>query len=173
MPQPLLNGEVVQHDDDRDDRIAELEQENRKLRADLLRAKTETSTARLESQSAVAAITALRQSLGGLYRALRGVFGEIELVLGEETAVPAYNSSVPQASVDGRLHSLDKWEGVKKRLGGREAELIDVLLTSGPRTNTQLKPLMKMAYSSVCALTLKMSNMGFITKQGDAYALKE
>lgn len=74
---------------------------------------------------------------------------------------------------DSRLHSLDKWDGVKKRLGGQEAELIDVLLTSGPRTNTQLKPLLKLAYSTVCALTLKMSNMGFLTKQGNAYALKD
>jgi hypothetical protein len=68
---------------------------------------------------------------------------------------------------------LDKWESVKKRFGGKEAELIDVLLTCGPRTNTQLKSLMKLAYSTVAALTLKMSNLGFLTRIGDAWGLKE
>lgn len=81
---------------------------------------------------------------------------------------------VPLGSVsDPRLQALERWEAIKRKLGGKEAEVIDVLMHSGPRTNTQLKPLLKLAYSTVCALTQKMSNMGFLTKQGDAWALRE
>lgn len=164
-----LEGEV----DDRDDTIESLQREVRRLEQELREARLETVKATNASEQATTAIRALRNQLGPLYRALRAVFGEIELAVGEYEPQPQNGTTSPQASVDGRLNAMDKWEGVKKRLGGNEAELIDVLLTSGPRTNTQLKTLMKMAYSTVCALTQKMSNMGFITKQGDAYALKE
>jgi DNA-binding MarR family transcriptional regulator len=104
---------------------------------------------------------------------VNAIYGEIEAAGIPTESAQAQSPSLGQQAVDPRLHSLDKWDGVKKRLGGKEAELIDVLLTSGPRTNTQLKSLLKIAYSTVAALTLRMTNMGFIKKNGDAYALKD
>jgi len=159
--------------DNRDETIESLRKEVRRLEQEVRQARLETVQATNASEQASTAIRALRLQLGPLHRAMRAVFGEIELAVGEYDPQPQNGAAAPLASVDGRVHGLDKWEGVKKRLGGKEAELIDVLLTSGPRTNTQLKSLLKLAYSTVCALTQKMANMGFIAKQGDAYALKE
>ena len=173
MSLPLLSGEVVP--DNREElaelreEVERLEQENRKLRNDLIKA-------RADSEASIAAITALRSNLGPLYRALRGVFGEINLVVPEDAPLPQYGTA---GATNGRpvdddaMRSLDKWEGVKQRLGGKDAELIDILLTCGPKTNTQLAPMLKMHYSNATKVTKRLSSLGFIVKQGDAWALKK
>lgn len=138
--------------------------------------RTELIKAKAESEAAIAAITALRNSLSPLFRALRGVFGEINLVVSEDAPQPQYGAAAGangRPADDDALQNIEKWEGVKRRLGGKEAELIGVLLTCGPRTNTQLKSLLKLAYSTTAALTLKMMNLGFLTKDGDAWTLKK
>jgi hypothetical protein len=68
---------------------------------------------------------------------------------------------------------MDKWEAVKKRLSHGEGEVIDALLTCGPRTNTQLKTLLKKHYNTVAEITKKLSNLGFLTRVGEAWGLKD
>lgn len=140
----LLNGFV----DTSGDRVAELERRVVVLEAQQARSKEE-------------AVIAVLNLLGNAMRQV--ATGQIDL--SATVAAPG------QGSVTDRM---DKWEAVKKRLGnGNEAQLIEVLLACGPRTNTQLKSLLKLAYSTVAALTLKMSNLGFLTRVGDAWGLKD
>lgn len=169
----LLEGNVP---DDRDTALDDLQEENERLESEVRKLRTELIKAKAESEAAIAAITALRNTLGPLYRALRGVFGEINLVVSEDAPHPQYAAAAAtngRSMDDDALRNTEKWEGVKRRLGGKEAELIDALLTCGPRTNTQLKSLLKLAYSTTAALTLKMANLGFLSKEGDAWALKK
>lgn len=171
MPLPLLSGEVVDSEAERQPLLDEIE----RLKADLRTMRQERDRALADGLAAKSSVEGLRDVLGPLRRAINAIYGEIAAsgVNPEPSAIASPSLGQVTNGTDPRLHSLDKWDGIKKRLGGTEAELIDVLLTAGPRTNTQLKSLLKLAYSTVCALTLKMSNMGFITKSGDAYKLRD
>lgn len=141
----LLNGRV------NDPAIEEAERELQKL---------QRAADHMESMAFQVSTTVetAKENLRPLYNALRLMFGE----------------SQPQSSNgDPRLDNLSRWDGVKKRLGGNEAELIEVLLTAGPKTNKQLMPLLKRGYTTVSTLTQKLHNMGFIVKTGDSWKLKE
>lgn len=166
-----LQGEV----DNRDERLTDLEAENDRLQSENRKLRNDLIKAKADSESAIAAITELRNHLGGVYRGLRAVFGEINLVIPEDAP---YASSGATAATNGRpvdddaVRNLDKWEGVKQRLGGKDSELIDILLTCGPKTNSQLAPMLKMHYSNATKVTKRLASLGFIVKQGDSWALK-
>ena len=148
--------------EDIQDRVDSLEQDLRQAKAEVIRLRASSDTATM-------AITELRRQLGPLYRALRAVFGEIELVAGKDDAP---TSPSPSPSSDNGSQS-SRWDAIKRGLAPRLAQAIDILLTHGAKTNSQLAAAMKMDRTNCNNnVTLKLKQMGLIVKNGNEYSVK-
>jgi hypothetical protein len=66
-----------------------------------------------------------------------------------------------------------RWDAIKRGLAPRLAQAIDVLLTHGAKTNSQLAAAMKMDRTNCNNnVTLKLKQMGLIVKNGNEYSVK-
>lgn len=152
MALPLLEGEVV--DDGRDQEVESLKEQIRDLESQL--ADALAATAR-EKRNAALAMGNLRRQLSPLYQALRSVFGELDAAgVGDETA----------PSTDAR------WESVKKRMPGRPAEFIDLLLVHQPMNVTQFVTLAKCSKQTAYNILSKLGQAGVVTNAGGRYSLR-
>ena len=155
MPNPLmLSGEVV---DPLSDRIAELEAENESLREELGMSQRQVLEAKREAARAVAK---LRQTLKPLYESMRLLFGEMDAVAGEEPGSPAAAAGDP------------RWESWKRRLPGRPAEMIDLLLLHGSMSVKNLMAAMHCGKDAVYQAASKLGQAGVIVNSGGRYSLK-
>lgn len=152
MSQFLLEGNV----DERDGTIAALEQEVERLEGDLGIARAEVAQLRKENARA---ISALRRQLSPLYQALRQVFGEMDALGGEDP------TEAPKADA--------RWESWKKRLPGRPAEMIDLLLLHGSMSVKNLMAAMHCGKDAVYQAASKLGQAGVVTNNGGRYSLKD
>jgi FtsZ-binding cell division protein ZapB len=160
MPQPfLLEGQV----DDRNDRIASLQQElaqvreeNRILRSDLVIAK----------RDAVRSLSALRKQMLPWYQAMQHLFGEIDSVMGDDPA-----AAPTAANVNDRTRAV--WESWKSKLGGGAAKCIDALLLHGEMNTQQLSIATGYHRTTIPTYIFRLNQAGLINKSGGKFSLKE
>jgi hypothetical protein len=157
MTQPLLPGPP--------DDAVRLRREIAGLEQELQKAKDEAATAKLAAKDAVQAIRALRHQLEPFYAALKMVFGEISRVEVE---------GLPEDSHPGHHTSglSPKWEMLKTRLGGRQAEFID-LMAHGEMTAAQLRAAAHCDIRTAYSVIEKMKAAGLLNKNGGKFSLKE
>ena len=77
------------------------------------------------------------------------------------------------ASPSNSTDSLGRWEKMKQKLGGKQAEIIQALLDHGPATRSQLRVITGSGMSTVDAVTAKLRDMGLIVKVGDSWKLRD
>lgn len=108
-----------------------------------------------------AALRSLRVKLEPLYTSLQMVFGDLDVVPGE-----------PPAVVGGAPASGDKWEGWKRKLGGKTAATIEAL-QSHPMTRAQIRVATQSGWSTVDEVTAKLRGMGLVNKVDGKFCLVE
>lgn len=143
---------------ERDRQLGEAEARIADLEADLVREKAKSKATERGAQK-------LRQILSPLHQALGMVFGEIESMgVGEPEASDHQEKPSRVTSV---------WESWKQKLGGKQAEFIDALLTHGEMTAVQLKIATKCGQQTVYDTIFKLNKAGLINKNGGRFSLKE
>ena len=154
MSLPMLSGTV----DNRDQIIAELEEEVRILRAENKAAQEDLQRVKRENSRSVGA---LRTQLLPLFQALQVLFGELEKFdLPEEAAS---NRQPVNASV---------WNMWKERLGTSTAKVIDALLVQGDLNTQQLAIATGLHRVTIRGLICKMNKAGLLNKNGGRFSLK-
>lgn len=146
----LLSGEV----DDRSEQIDSLREQVGDLEQQL-------SEAKREAMQAKAVIAALRRQLSPLHQALLLVFGEISKV----TTDAATEEVQPKSNA--------RWESWKKRMPGRPAEMIDLLLLHKSMSVKNLMAAMHCGKDSVYQAASKLGQAGIIVNNNGRYSLKE
>lgn len=153
MNEGLMLRPVVDH---RDEQIESLEEDVRRLRAELSIAKREAIQAQAD---ATRALSALRKQLSPLYRALQAVFGELDAAGTEETG--------------GSPPSSGAWNEWKTRLGPNCAKVIDALLLGGEMTITAITLTAKIGKNTAYQATSKMGQAGILIRNGSKFSLKQ
>jgi hypothetical protein len=151
----LLQGEV----DNRDDIIAALEQDNDRLQEQVSQLQSELRRSREDTARSVAG---LRRELSPLYNALRRLFGEIDNLGVEDEPAPRVQ---PKTSAI--------WESWKRKLGGKPAEFIDILLEHGEMSAAQLKIAAHCGQRTVYDTIFKLNKAGLVNKNGGKFSLKQ
>jgi chromosome segregation ATPase len=147
-----------------DQEVVRLRREIAGLERELQEAKDEAAKAKTAAADAVQAIRALRQQLEPMYKALKMIFGEIARI---ETG----EAQFPHASTG--LGSLaPKWEMLKSKLGGRQAEFID-LLQHGEMNVRQIRAAAHCDIKTVYRTLQTMKEAGLLNKNGGKFSLKE
>lgn len=150
----LLEGEVDTRDQEIEslnNRIADLEGELEVARAEAKRA----------MQQGARAVAKLRQILGPLYNSLQVLFGEMDA-----TGLVESDTSSAAPATDAR------WESWKKRLPGRPAEMIDLLLLHKSMSVKNLMAAMHCGKDSVYQAAYKLGQAGIVSNNGGRYELK-
>lgn len=157
----MLEGEVQ---DERDTRIADLEQEVEDCRSEITQLKFQLADAQ---RKGTRGLTNLRRQLSPLYRALQDVFGELD-----KAGIADADASLPVTGNDARTKAI--WEGWKSRLGGACAKMIDALLVQPGMTNRQLAVAIGTGrIQTIYDAVTKMNKVSLLTKDGDRYSLKQ
>lgn len=137
------------------DELDRLRRVNAQLDEALRQTRNEFSQMKMERDAMMQAVTGLRRLLAPLW--------------GELQDVPAGDAPVPQ----GTGASTSRWEAAKRRLGGKSAMFIDLMIEHGPMTITNFVTLgrcsKKTAYNTVSTL----SQAGVVQNIGGRYSLKE
>lgn len=147
----LLPGEVI-------DPLAD---ELDRLRNDLDQCRNAFTEMRQERDQYKSERDAMIQAVSGLRRLLAPIWGEVQGMSAMEMFEPA-----PQ-------RSNSRFDAAKKRMPGKAAELIDLLLEHGPLTVTNIKALAKWGNSSVYDTCSKLMRAGIVVNNGGKYTLKE
>jgi hypothetical protein len=164
MAQPLqLEGKVLQPPDEKYDRLLRDLQFARQLVAE-----KESELVRLRSdyQRLVTAVDYLREQLDPLYTGLRAIFGQIDLV---SEGVPR---STPTSGLALQM-SNPKWDSWKKRMPGRPAEVIDLLLLHEEMSIKQLMAALKCGDKTAYNIMSRLSSAGLVSNSGGKYRLRE
>lgn len=139
----------------------------RQLEADLSRAindKQQLEQAlfeeRARNSNAADGIMRIREILSPLWIALQHLYGAID------------QSGIAGASPSQQKHS-DLWNDWKSKLGGREAQAIDVLLKHGKMKKEALKIHLKCGNTSLYEVVAKLDRANLIDKDGAFVSLKE
>ena len=112
-----------------------------------------------QAEAGQRAIGMLRKELSGLYTALRAIFGEMDAAGAAET--------------EGNPSGLSpRWEVLKKRLGSRQAEIIDIL-QHGPMTSSQISAALHWDIRTTQKHISAMKVAGFLSKNGNQFSLRE
>lgn len=154
----LIEGVV---DEPEDVRVAELEQEVRRLRRAVSDAE---QAARDADRRAGEGVAALRRTLSPLYRALQTIFGEIESVAGGESATDVHPANARTAAV---------WASWKDKLGTGPAKVIDALLLHGEMNTAQLSIATGYHRNTVPQYVSACNKAGLLTKNGGRFSLKK
>jgi len=157
---PLLEGPPAA------DESVRLRREIAGLERELQEAKDEAATAKQSAADAIQAIRALRQQLEPLHKSLKMVFGEISRVEAE-TILPAGSPGQQPSS-----GLSPKWEMLKTKLGGRQAEFID-LLQHGEMTAHQLRAAAHCDIKTAYGVIARMKAGGLLNKNGGKFSLKD
>jgi hypothetical protein len=159
MSQSLLEGEVRQDDAVRLKReIAGLEQELEEVKA-------ERDQLKQASADSIQAIRALRKLLDPFHTVLRMIYGEISRIdVGQIGVESNGNNSASVLS--------PKWQMLKTKLGGRQAEFID-LLQHGPMTAAQLRAAAHCDIRTAYSVIERMKAGGLLDKNGGKFSLKD
>lgn len=148
----LLNGEV---EDAGFDEIQSLNERILELEGELRVARLQAANAK---RDATLAMGNLKKQLSPLYRALQQVFGELESVGIEDGGSPQTNA---------------RWESWKKRMPGRPAEFIDLLLVHGTMSVKQFMAAAHLGQNTVYGIVSKLGQAGVVSNNGGRYSLSE
>lgn len=168
MPQhkvPLLEGEILEPVDT-DDQLADALQSVARLEQDLQLTRTALENSQDQSKAAKRAIANLRRQLGPLYNALRAVFGEIALA--GDTASDFAESGKPASSGT----ADPRWEEWKRKLGPRQAELINGLLVHGAMTRAQMEAALHWGHTKVSNTIYQLNRAQLLSESGGRYSLR-
>jgi hypothetical protein len=135
------------------------------LEAELKTAKDEAAKVKRDSADALQAIRALQSMLEPFHKAINMIFGEISRVDLGELASPAS----PGAAPSGRD---PRWESWKQKLGGKQAEFIELLLEHQEMTAAQLAAAAKVHRDTCYQIIHKLSRAGILAKNGGRFSLK-
>lgn len=160
-PIPLLSGHVEPEETEA------LRRKVVRLEADLQEARTELRNASRLMEDSRSALTNLRRQLEPLHGALRQVFGELDAAgIQSGGSNPSPSSTAQNAN--------PKWDFWKNKLGGRQAEFIDLFLAHGEMTTAQLIAAGHCSRDTVGQVVFKLNRAGILNKVGrGAFALKE
>jgi hypothetical protein len=158
VAQPLLEDSTANESVRLRREIAGLEQE-------LQEAKVVATAAKQAAADAIEAISALRRQLEPLYKSLRMIFGEISRV-DAEVITGAKSSDRTSGTL------TPKWEMLQSRLGGRQAEFID-LLQHGEMSVAQLRAAAHCDIRTAYKTIEKMKAGGLLNKNGGKFSLKQ
>ena len=162
--------EAVPAVDERDDLIAALRADIRRMRTEILDANRARQDAEAAYEEGTRALSMLRQQLSPLYRALRAVFGELDAAGIVDASMSAPASAPVGVSTEPRVAAV--WDSWKSKLGGQCAKVIDVLLTHGEMNTTQLAIAVGTRRQNIPNLIYKLNQAGLINKNGGRFALK-
>lgn len=93
---------------------------------------------------------------------IQGVFAALRVVLSSENGRP---SAVVGAN--------PVWEDLKRKLGGKQAEVIDSLQKLGAMSRGELRAATQSGWSTVDAVIAKLRDQGIISKRNGKWSLKE
>ena len=148
--------------------VVRLRREIAGLEQELRQAKQEAVDAKQSAADALAAIRFLRNSpLEPIHKALKMIFGEISRVDAAAASPEPGSATSPHAS---GLNA--RWQMIRDRLGGRQAEFID-LLQHGPMTASQLSAAGHCRLRGAQDAIQKMKASGLLTQSGKYYSLRE
>ena len=157
----LLRGTVIDSDDENREVEADLRDEIRRLKAELLATRRDLDHAHAE---ATRALSSLRKQLGPLYRALQAVFGELEAAgVDDDPTFTAEGTSPRTTAV---------WASWKSRLPGGPAKIIDALLLHHEMNTQQLAIATGVHRNSIPAMIYKLNKAGLLNKNGGRFSLK-
>lgn len=132
-----------------------------RLEAELDAAHEALRSAREQSAAANRALRTLRKQLDPLHNALSLVYGELDAA-GSENEV---NTATPKSQAI--------WQSWMQKLGGKQAEFIQVMLEHGEVTVQQFKVMTHSGTSTIPQIIYKLNKLGLINKNGGKYSLKE
>jgi uncharacterized protein (UPF0335 family) len=158
MPLHLLDGETGELHREVDI-IDRLRQENAALSRQVEDLRAQAIQAGDDADRSLRSVRALRAQLQPLYRALQAIFGEIEVAAPESLAP---HSPGPKSAV---------WESWKTKLGGKKAEVIDVLLEHGEMTIPQLRVSTHSGQGTTYGVVKELIRLGLLNKNGGRYSL--
>lgn len=165
MSQLVLEGQV----DNSSKEIQRLEDEVARLQDELRKARTAALDREHEARKAVAAMFALREALGPIYRGLQGVFGELAIV---EEVFPASASGTRTTTAEApRVSAV--WDTWINKLGGLRANFIKALLEHGEMTVEQLRVTCHCSKQSVYNNTDNLYKLGLVNRNNGRYSLKQ
>ncbi|HXP82595.1 MAG TPA: hypothetical protein VN976_22035 [Verrucomicrobiae bacterium] len=144
------------------DEATRLRREIAGLEQELQDAKNEAVKAKQGASDAAQAIRALRAQLEPLHKALKMIFGEISRVDAEQVSQAGGNPS----------GLSPRWEMLKKRLGARQSEIIDVL-QHGPMTSAQMSAALHWDVRTTQKHISAMKVAGYLSKNGNQFSLRE
>lgn len=151
--------------DARDATIAELQADNKRLRAQVTVAQADAEQAHRDTARS---LSALRQQLTPLYRALQMVFGELDAV-GVDDTEPSESSA--GASHNPRVSAV--WDLWKKRLSGGCGKVIDALMVHSNLNTQQLAIATGLHRTTIPKLIYELNKAGLINKSGGRFSLKQ
>jgi len=159
---PQLSGPVAIPREDSEDLRGKLTKAQHRIE-DL---ELELQKTKNESRRSLSAIANLQRALEPITKALRYINGEIESVDLSESSVPIPTSS------HGVAGQPDRFEGIKRQLGGKQAEIIESLQTYGPCTATQLRAQTGGHLNTTKTAIYALRDKGIVAKNGDNWVLK-
>lgn len=142
------------------DELVRLRREIAGLEQELQQAKADAAQFKSAASDSVNAIRTLRKVLDPFRIAIGMIYGEISRVDAEE------------ASGSGSSGGDAKWVTWKQRLGGKQAEIIDLLLLQDAMTITQVSKAAHCHYDTAAKHLSDMAGQGILSKNGNAYSLK-
>lgn len=121
-----------------------------------------------EAKRALQAISGLRDILKPQFQYFRAIFGEIESV-----ELPSEQPPTPQAQgASVATGGPDRFDAIKRQLGGKQSEIIQAIQTFGPSTRTQLRASAGGSMSTIDTAIYSLRDKGVIVRNGDAWSLK-
>lgn len=153
----VVRGQIV---DPRDEEIAALEADVKRLRRELAIANGEIAHAKGD---AARALGALRKQLSPLYRALQSVFGELDAAGADDS----------QGGEPANTRTSAVWNSWKSKMPGRPSEIIDLLLVHGEMNRNQLMAAMHVGKDVVRVTVSKLNVAGLLNKNGGRFSLKQ
>lgn len=157
MSSRSLLGEYVPPDD-----TVELKRKIKRLEEELNEARGQIRVMEKQASAGQHAFGMLRKELSGLYGALRAIFGELDAA--------GVGTSDSSSSSPGSLSP--RWEMLKKRLGSRQAEIIEVL-QHGPMTSSQMSAALHWDIRTTQKHISAMKVAGYLSKNGNQFSLRE
>lgn len=120
-----------------------------------------------ESRRSLSAIANLQRALEPITKALRYINGEIDSVDLPET------SATVASSPDGRATGQpDRFEGIKRMVSAKQADVITALQTFGPSTLSQVIASAGQAFDTAKRSLYALRDRGVVEKNGDKWVLK-
>lgn len=141
--------------------VIRLRREIAGLEQELEQAKLEAKQSKQALTDSVHLVRSFRKLFDPWHTFIGMLYGEISRVDSEE--IPSSN---------GAPSSDAKWAGWKQRLGGKGAEIIDLLLLNNEMTITQVSKAAHCHYDTASKLLSNMTGQGVLARNGKLYSLK-